>query len=268
MSTLISVIIPVYNVREYLPQCLDSVIRQTYQNIEILVVDDGSTDGSLLICDEFAGKDPRIRVIRAVHGGISAARNIGIENANGVYLTFFDGDDWMEPDAIDTYVRIAKQTGADISCIGSSTEYVDRTHHPKIGLPTDVGETVELDDGRKVRVFRGGDVLTAYVNSQFREVVWNKMFRAEVFAGIRFAEGRTYEDVDLTWRIMKNLAESGGTAAVMPDELIHSRMRRSSITHTHSLKNIVDHWLAQYGRYEGFPEYQDRYIGRKRLWIH
>ena len=253
MSTLISVIIPVYNVREYLPQCLDSVIRQTYQNIEILVVDDGSTDGSLLICDEFAGKDPRIRVIRAVHGGISAARNIGIENANGVYLTFFDGDDWMEPDAIDTYVRIAKQTGADISCIGSSTEYVDRTHHPKIGLPTDVGETVELDDGRKVRVFRGGDVLTAYVNSQFREVVWNKMFRAEVFAGIRFAEGRTYEDVDLTWRIMKNLAESGGTAAVLSDELIHSRMRRSSITHTHSLKNIMDHWLAQYGRYEGFP---------------
>ena len=261
MSTLISVIIPVYNVREYLPQCLDSVIRQTYQNIEILVVDDGSTDGSLLICDEFAGKDPRIRVIRAVHGGISAARNIGIENANGVYLTFFDGDDWMEPDAIDTYVRIAKQTGADISCIGSSTEYVDRTHHPKIGLPTDVGETVELDDGRKVRVFRGGDVLTAYVNRQFREVVWNKMFRAEVFAGIRFAEGRTYEDVDLTWRIMKNLAESGGTAAVLSDELIHSRMRRSSITHTHSLKNIVDHWLAQYGRYEGLTEYRDRYIG-------
>ena len=93
MSTLISVIIPVYNVREYLPQCLDSVIRQTYQNIEILVVDDGSTDGSLLICDEFAGKDPRIHVIRAAHGGISAARNIGIENANGVYLTFFDSDD-------------------------------------------------------------------------------------------------------------------------------------------------------------------------------
>ena len=272
MSTLISVIIPVYNVREYLPQCLDSVIRQTYQNIEILVVDDGSTDGSLLICDEFAGKDPRIRVIRAVHGGISAARNIGIENANGVYLTFFDGDDWMEPDAIDTYVRIAKQTGADISCIGSSTEYVDRTHHPKIGLPTDVGETVELDDGRKVRVFRGGDVLTAYVNSQFREVVWNKMFRAEVCAGIRFAEGRTYEDVDLTWRIMKNLAESGGTAAALPDELIRSRMRRSSITHTYSLKNIVDHWLAQYGRYEGLPEYQDRYIGAcltavGRMWM-
>ena len=178
----------------------------------------------------------------------------------------------MEPDAIDTYARIAKQIGADISCIGSSTEYVDWTHHPKIGLPTDAGETVELDDGRKVRVFRGGDVLTAYVNRQFREVVWNKMFRAEVFVGIRFAEGRTYEDVDLTWRIMKNLAESGGTAAVMPDELIHSRMRRSSITHTHSLKNIVDHWLAQYGRYEGFPEYQDRYIGAcltvvGRMWM-
>ena len=272
MSELISVIIPVYNVREYLPQCLDSVIRQTYQNIEILVVDDGSTDGSLLICDDFAEKDSRIHVIRAAHGGISAARNIGIENANGVYLTFFDSDDWMEPDTIETYVQMAEQTGADISCVGSITEYVDRTHHPKIGLPTDVGETIDLDDGRKVRVFRGGDVLTAYVNRQFREVVWNKMFRAEVFAGIRFAEGRTYEDVDLTWRIMKNLAESGGTAAVLSDELIHSRMRRSSITHTHSLKNIVDHWLAQYGRYEGFPEYQDRYIGAcltvvGRMWM-
>ena len=252
MSELISVIIPVYNVREYLPQCLDSVIRQTYQNIEILVVDlvveDGSSDGSLLICEEYAEKDSRIHVIRAAHGGISAARNIGIENANGVYLTFFDSDDWMEPDTIESYVQMAEQTGADISCVGSITEYVDRTHHPKIGLPTDVGETIDLDDGRKVRVFRGGDVLTAYVNRQFREVVWNKMFRAEVFAGIRFAEGRTYEDVDLT------------------------RMRRSSITHTHSLKNIMDHWLAQYGRYEGFPEYQDRYIGAcltvvGRMWM-
>ena len=93
MSTLISVIIPVYNVSAYLPQCLNSVIGQTYQNLEIIVVEDGSSDGSLLICEEYAEKDSRIHVIRAAHGGISAARNIGIENANGVYLTFFDSDD-------------------------------------------------------------------------------------------------------------------------------------------------------------------------------
>lgn len=261
MELLISIIVPVYNVSKYLPQCLDSVIHQTYQNLDIIVVDDGSTDGSGPICDFYAGKDPRIRVFRSDHRGVSAARNIGIGNAKGAYITFIDSDDWVEPDTIEAYVTTAVQTEADITCVKSSSEFIGRTIHPKIGLPTDVGETVNLDDGREVRVFRGSDVLTAYVNRQFREVLWNKMFRAEVFAEIRFPDGRTYEDVSLTWRIMKMLAESGGTVSVLSEELIHARMRGSSITHTYSLKNIEDHWLAQYGRYVGLSEYQDWYIG-------
>ena len=261
MELLISIIVPVYNVSKYLPQCLDSVIHQTYQNLDIIVVDDGSTDGSGPICDFYEGKDPRIRVFRSDHRGVSAARNIGIGNAKGAYITFIDSDDWVEPDTIEAYVTTAVQTEADITCVKSSSEFIGRTIHPKIGLPTDVGETVNLDDGREVRVFRGSDVLTAYVNRQFREVLWNKMFRAEVFAEIRFPDGRTYEDVSLTWRIMKMLAESGGTVSVLSKELIHARMRGSSITHTYSLKNIEDHWLAQYGRYVGLSEYQDWYIG-------
>lgn len=215
MELLISIIVPVYNVSKYLPQCLDSVIHQTYQNLDIIVVDDGSTDGSGPICDFYEGKDPRIRVFRSDHRGVSAARNIGIGNAKGAYITFIDSDDWVEPDTIEAYVTTAVQTEADITCVKSSSEFIGRTIHPKIGLPTDVGETVNLDDGREVRVFRGSDVLTAYVNRQFREVLWNKMFRAEVFAEIRFPDGRTYEDVSLTWRIMKMLAESGGTVSVL-----------------------------------------------------
>ena len=124
MELLISIIVPVYNVSKYLPQCLDSVIHQTYQNLDIIVVDDGSTDGSGPICDFYEGKDPRIRVFRSDHRGVSAARNIGIGNAKGAYITFIDSDDWVEPDTIEAYVTTAVQTEADITCVYSKHQIV------------------------------------------------------------------------------------------------------------------------------------------------
>ena len=96
---LLSVIVPVYNIkREYLERCIASICNQTYKNLEILLVDDGSTDGSGAVCDEFAKKDERIRVFHKENGGSSSARNLGIENATGEYLGFIDSDDFIEPD--------------------------------------------------------------------------------------------------------------------------------------------------------------------------
>ena len=97
MRELISVIIPVYNVAEYLPQCLDSVVSQTYRNLEIITVDDGSTDGSGTICDQYAEKDSRFRVIHKANGGVSSARNEGLKTAVGDLIGFVDADDWIEP---------------------------------------------------------------------------------------------------------------------------------------------------------------------------
>ena len=95
---LISVIVPVYNVAAWLPRCVDSILAQTYENLEILLVDDGSTDGSGNICEEYAKKDTRIRVLHKENGGLSSARNAGLDAAAGAYIGFVDSDDWIAPE--------------------------------------------------------------------------------------------------------------------------------------------------------------------------
>ena len=94
----ISVIVPVYNVEQYLPRCVESILAQTYENLEILLVDDGAKDGSGAICDAYARQDERVKVIHKENGGLSSARNAGIDASTGEYLSFVDSDDWIEPD--------------------------------------------------------------------------------------------------------------------------------------------------------------------------
>ena len=111
---LISVIIPVYNVEKYLRECIDSVLNQSYQNLEIILVDDGSTDSSGEICDEYEKQDIRIRVIHQKNQGLSGARNTGFQNANGEYVYFLDSDDWIVPEAIKCLVKRAEEESADV----------------------------------------------------------------------------------------------------------------------------------------------------------
>jgi glycosyltransferase involved in cell wall biosynthesis len=106
---LISVIVPVYNVKEYLAKCLQSILEQTYKNIELICVDDGSTDGSGAICDEYAERDARVRVAHKVNGGVSSARNAGIELAQGDYIAFVDSDDWLDLDYFEQAVAILER---------------------------------------------------------------------------------------------------------------------------------------------------------------
>lgn len=113
-APLVSVVIPVYNVRRYLQQCLESAIAQTYRNLEIIIIDDGSTDGSGSICDQYAERDGRIHVIHSTNRGLASARNLGLENAQGQLISFLDSDDWIEPHAVETLVRTAQLTGSAI----------------------------------------------------------------------------------------------------------------------------------------------------------
>ena len=273
MNNLVSVIIPVYNVSRYLPQCLESVLNQTYKELEIIIVNDGSTDDSGLKCEEYAGKDSRIRVFHTEHRGLAASRNLGIDNAKGSFILFVDSDDWIELHTIDTLVRTSVRTGADVVVARNCFEYVGKTVHSKAGKKRKVGQIVDLDEnGRQVQVFQGNDILTAYVNGEFRDLAWNKLYRAELFSEIRFPDGRNYEDVGTTWRLMKILSETGGTAAVWPEELFHFRMRKGSITHTMTMDNIADCWTSHYERYEGLADYRDLYIGScfvavGRMWM-
>lgn len=118
MTDKISIIVPVYNVEKFLPQCIESICNQTYQNLEIILVDDGSLDSSGKICDEFSQKDGRIKVIHQVNGGVSTARNTGIENAEGTYLMFVDSDDWLSPDAVEHLSQKLENANADLA-VGS-----------------------------------------------------------------------------------------------------------------------------------------------------
>jgi glycosyltransferase involved in cell wall biosynthesis len=123
MMPLISVIIPIYNIKEYLSKSIDSIINQTYKNIEIILVDDGSTDGSSKICDEYAEMDSRIRVIHKENGGVTSARKAGLLKATGTYVTYVDGDDWMERNAYSVMVEKGANLGADIVQACGIAEY-------------------------------------------------------------------------------------------------------------------------------------------------
>ena len=127
MDALISVIIPVYNVSQYLPRCIESVINQTYQNLEIILVDDGATDDSGVICDDYARKDPRIRVVHKENGGLSSARNAGIQIARGEYLTFIDSDDYVDRDYTEFLYELVCQYSAKMAIFSHTVFYDNGT---------------------------------------------------------------------------------------------------------------------------------------------
>ena len=130
----VSVIIPIYNSEKYLHECLDSVINQTYKDIEIILVDDGSTDKSSSICDEYAKKDERIKVFHTSNNGPSHARNIGIDNATGEYIVFQDSDDYIELNMIEDTVKEALKSDSDLVISGHKTFFEEERKKPIIGL--------------------------------------------------------------------------------------------------------------------------------------
>ena len=259
-APLVSVIIPVYNVRAYLPQCLDSVINQSYRNLEILIIDDGSTDGSGRICDQYARKDERIRVFHTENHGLASARNLGLDQMRGDFISFLDSDDWMELHTIENMLSTMLQTGSDIVIGLSCYEYVSKTNWPR-------------NISKSPQLFRGQEILPAFAQGLFGDAAWNKLYRANLFASLRFPDGHNYEDVATTWKIMKNLAENSGTVSILSDVLFHFRMRQSSITHTKTLSNLLDRWEAYHTKYEALPAYQEQLLpacilSAGQMWIY
>lgn len=238
-SPLLSVIVPVYKVEEYLPKCLDSICKQTYFNLEIILVDDGSPDSCGSICDEYAKSDPRIKVIHKTNGGISSARNAGINICVGEYIAFVDSDDWIEPDMYQKLMRAAVSENADmVAC----------------------GVFIESSDGTSVLQYEPvtsnkGNILKDFLNNRLGEVSpWNKVYRSEYVKASPFVEGKDYEDILTIYRIVKDMDK----AVVISDPLYHYLIRRSSICRDHDIKNLKDYWHAFYTRYTdvmNYPEY-------------
>ena len=232
MSGTISVIVPVYNVEQYLPRCLESICGQTYRDLEILLVDDGSTDSSRELCAQFAERDPRIRHIRITNSGVSTARNRGLEAANGRWIGFVDADDHLEPGFYETLVRELTASDKQIVCCGV------RAEDPE-------GNRIERFKGRRMpdkeQDFDREEALLRFLNPDTRILywaVWNKLYSAELLKGIAFEDGKAKaEDFDFTLRC---LLQSNGLRYI-PDELYHYLVRPgSAITGSRFSRNSFD----------------------------
>ena len=240
---LISVIVPVFNVAPYLRKCLDSILNQTYENLEIIIIDDGSTDGSGSVCDEYK-KDERVKVFHTENRGLSAVRNKGLDEANGDWIGFVDSDDWIEPDMYEVLQKKAEETGADVVECGVFIKYPDRTERHK----------------RRNVVLNGSEAIRALLNEELSENAWNKLWRKDCFDNTRFPTGRIFEDIATTYKIYSNI----NSFCSLTDEKYHYEQRRDSLSRQRTMKNLSDFWLSHFERYGNLQAQVDE-KSRQRL---
>lgn len=206
---LISVIVPVYNVSEYLEECYRSIISQTYKTLEIIFVDDGSTDDSGKKCDRFATEDSRVRVIHMKNGGLSSARNAGLEIASGDIASFIDSDDYPRNDMFEKMFRCMTKYRVEIVCC----DYSSSTQRKALS-----GETAVLKSSEAISML--------FNESGYRCFAWNKLYKKDLFKNIQYPEGELYEDIKTTYQLFRKVYK----ICYLKEDLYYYRIREASIT--------------------------------------
>lgn len=211
---LCSIIVPIYNVEALLPRCIDSLIGQQYQNIEIILVNDGSTDSSEAICREYLNRDSRIKLINKENGGLSSARNAGLKLSKGEYIFFVDSDDYVTSDFCSVGVDGFLNHNADVVIFGFNNIFVDTNK-------------VIKKHCRKSRVISNeealeGTLIDGYINS----LAWNKAYKRELFDEIRYPEGMVFEDVGTTYKIF----DKANTIYISSNITYNYELRNGSIS--------------------------------------
>ena len=240
---MISIIVPVYNVEQYLRQCLDSIINQTYGNIEIIVIDDGSTDGCPQICDEYRERDGRVAVFHTENRGLSAARNLGIGKANGEWIMFVDSDDWVDTTFCELPYRTARENRADLVIFNWTV--VD-------------GEN-RIANAKQVEA---GVVSAEMAIEKGSSFAWDKLYYYKLFEGIRYPEGQLFEDIATTHQLVYRAER----IVLLKDALYSYRKRKGSISEIKTESAIKAHFCACLKKYDdllafGYPkEKLDMYI--------
>lgn len=187
MNTLISVIVPVYKVENYLNRCIDSILNQTYRNLEVILVDDGSPDNCPSICEEYAKKDNRIKVIHQENGGLSSARNTGLTVASGELITFVDSDDWVANDMYQ--ILYDTMTSQDADIVECNYFAVNEKTSEK-SVPVKENLIYYNDDGLKA----------LFLDKNIKSYVWNKLYKRNTIGDTTFPVGRSYEDTYTTYK--------------------------------------------------------------------
>lgn len=254
---VLSVIVPVYKVEPFLRKCVDSIINQTYRNLEIILVDDGSPDNCGAICDEYANKDDRVKVIHKENGGLSSARNAGMDIAKGDYIAFVDSDDWLELDMYETLIGLAEKYDADIA-EGSYRFYRPWKVENKVLEGNDTGDVRELNNIDTLKELYYGPQMFGGVAI----MVWTKIYRASMLHNLRFSEGFIHEDVEFTpkayylankvvkiektlynYNIHLGTSSTSGMGANLLKVTSSIHVRKSLLDY---FKNCEETWLSEY----------------------
>lgn len=247
---LISVIVPVYNVADRLGRCLDSILNQTYKNLEIVVCDDGSTDGRTPgICDLYARKDPRIKVIHRENGGVSACRNTGLDHAAGAWIGWADGDDELTPDAVETLYRACVDNGVAMG-MGAYRE----CHRLFRGRLT-WARPVPAPKG----VFRTAEEAQRYFLTRacLLNHLWTKLYRRDVFDHYRFPEGKVFEDIFA----LPHLVEAAGGCAAVNRPVYRYQIRRGSLSNGSDMSRQMDGIDARWAQADFMRERHPALVG-------
>ena len=236
MKPLISVIVPVYKSEKYLDKCVESIVNQTYKNLEIILVDDGSPDNCPQICDEWAKRDSRIKAIHKENGGVSSARNAGLDNSSGEYIGFVDGDDFIENDFYEFLYDNLAENSADISFCSFKT------------LDEKTGEYAQSNNyGIAEKSLAGEELLSEFFSSCKGELVsfCNKIIKRSLFDGLRFPQGRVFED----WTLAPMIYSRCVKAVFSPEYKYCYVVHQGSIMRTQTVKRFADCVSADYDHY-------------------
>lgn len=242
MNNLVTIIMPIYNVKKYLRKSIESVLNQTYKKLEIILVDDGSTDGSGEICDEYKKKDKRITVIHKKNGGLSDARNRGYDAAIGDYIYFIDSDDYIEKDTIEYLLTILINTGSDISC------------SPYRSIKDGKVQSVvnKENNHEEIHCYNSEEALMKIFNLKEKVIGWeacNKLYKRNLFRNVRYPYAKKYEDVGTTFNLFGN-AEKIVFSNIPKYNYV---VNENSITHTYKFD------IREFDRVE-MAEYMRTYI--------
>lgn len=223
MEELVTVVIPVYKVEKYIDKCIESILNQTYSNLEIILVDDGSPDNCGKICDNYIEKDVRIKVVHKENGGLSDARNAGIDIANGKYITFVDSDDYIDSEYVELLYKTIKKDKSDMAISSHKVIYENgtilkkATEEESILKPKEVLKRILYDDGIDLSA-------------------WAKLYKIELFEEIRYPKGRLFEDAATTYKLVDKCKK----ISIISKSTYNYIIRRNSITNVNFSEKKMD----------------------------
>ena len=257
-NDLISIIIPVYKVEKYLEKCIESVLKQTYTNLQIILVDDGSPDNCGKICDEYAKKDSRIEVIHKINGGLSDARNVGIAKAKGKYIGFVDSDDYIKEDMYEILINLIKEYDADVS-ICNLYDVIE-------------GKEYIRNKENGIKEYNRIDILKeVLLDKNIQSYAWNKLYKKELFNEIKYPIGKKYEDIGTTFYIFEKCNKVVVTSEPeyyylkRADSLVNNVTESTVLDYT---EIIIQRYLYTQKNIEELRKYNNYYLAKTLITAH